>query len=123
MMDKIVLTGLRFWGFHGVLEAEQALGQVFIIDLELRGDFAAAGEQDNLELAANYADVYQRVKEIVEGQRYRLIEALAESIAAKVLAEFAVQEVMVRVNKPHAPIPAPFENVAVEIVREKGHAG
>ena len=122
-MDKILLRGMRFWGFHGVLEAEQALGQVFIIDLELRGDFGPAGVQDDLERAVNYADIYQRVKDIVEGERYRLIEALAERLASRILAEFEIREALVRVNKPHAPIPGPFDNVAVEIVREKAHAG
>ncbi len=122
MMDKILLTGMRFWGFHGVLEAEQALGQVFIIDLELRGDFGPAGVQDSLEQAVNYAEVYQTVKDMVEGERYRLIEALAERIAARILAEFSVQEVLVRVNKPHAPISGPFSNVAIELVRERGYA-
>jgi len=122
MLDKILLTGMTFRGFHGVLAEEQALGQPFIIDLELRGNFRQAGEQDNLELAVNYAEAYAMVKTIVEQQRYNLIEALAEKLAETLLAGFPLQEVLVRVNKPHAPIPGSFSNVAVELVRGKYHA-
>lgn len=119
MLDKILLSGMKFRGFHGALKEEQVLGQPFIIDLELRGQFKPAGEGDNLGLAVNYAEVYSTVRTIVEERRYNLIEALAEAIAATLLADFGLEEVLVRVNKPQAPIPGIFDNVAVEIVRER----
>ena len=34
-MDKIILKGIRFHGYHGVAEAERQLGQKYEIDLEL----------------------------------------------------------------------------------------
>jgi len=121
-LDKIFLSGLKFWGLHGVLKEEQVLGQPFGVDLELRLDLLPAGEADDLKLTVNYAKVYQVVKTIVEEHRYNLIEALAESIASTLLEKFSLEEVLVRVNKPHAPIPGLFENVAVEILRGKNYA-
>lgn len=120
-MDKIFLQGLTFRGFHGVLPEERALGQPFIIDLELCGDFLEAGREDNLELAVDYSRVYLTVKQIVEENCYRLIETLAQKIAEAVLAKFTVHQVVVRVNKPHAPIAGNFSNVAVEIVRSNAN--
>ncbi len=34
-MDKIILKNLGFYGYHGVLEAENILGQKFFVDVEL----------------------------------------------------------------------------------------
>ncbi|HWJ04127.1 MAG TPA: dihydroneopterin aldolase [Verrucomicrobiae bacterium] len=121
-MDKIILEGLKFWGRHGVLHEEQVLGQPFIVSLELYLDLSRAGATDSLDLTVNYARVYQVVKDIVEGTCCKLIEALAESIASRVLAEFAVDKLTVRVDKPHAPIAGLFDNVAVEITRGAKHA-
>lgn len=117
-MDKIYLEGLEFYGYHGVLAAEQQLGQRFLVDLELKTDLRAAGVADDLNQTVNYAEVYGLVREIVEQERYALIEALAERIAELVLENFNIQKVKVRVHKPQAPIPGIFRNVAVEIKRE-----
>ena len=38
--DRILLTGLRVRGHHGVLPHEAQLGQVFVVDLELAVDLA-----------------------------------------------------------------------------------
>jgi dihydroneopterin aldolase len=46
-----------------------------------------------------------------------LIESLAERIAEDVLAFAGVEGVEVIVHKPQAPIPVPFINVAVRIIR------
>lgn len=34
-MDTITLTGMSFYGYHGVMPEEQRMGQRFYIDLEL----------------------------------------------------------------------------------------
>ena len=33
-MDKIILNGCRFYGYHGAFAEEQTLGQIFVVDLE-----------------------------------------------------------------------------------------
>ncbi|MDA8442583.1 MAG: dihydroneopterin aldolase [Peptococcaceae bacterium] len=117
-MDKLVLSGLQLRGFHGVLPEEQTLGQLFVVDLEMEGEFALAAASDNLDYSVNYAQAYKVVKLIVEERRFKLIETLAETIAQSLLEEFVqLQRVLVRVNKPHAPIPGIFSNVAIEVVR------
>ena len=120
MSDKIILSCLEFYGYHGVLSEEQQLGQKFIVDLELFLDLRDAGMTDNLELTVNYARVFEVVREIVTGKPFLLIEALAEAIAVNVLQDFAIEKVLVRVKKPQAPVPGCFEHMAVEITREKG---
>ena len=47
-MDKIILSNLGFYAYHGVLEAEKVLGQKFFIDAELFLDTKEAGRTDDL---------------------------------------------------------------------------
>ncbi|AZR73419.1 dihydroneopterin aldolase [Anoxybacter fermentans] len=117
-MDKIILNNLAFYGYHGALTEENIIGQKFFIDLELYCDVKVAGETDDLSYSVNYAQVYEIVKKICEGDPYKLIEALAENIAKKILKEFpVVKEVMVRVKKPEAPVNGIFDYFGVEIRR------
>lgn len=120
-MDRIRLTGMRFYGYHGFFPEEARLGQSFIVDLELEVDLRPAGTQDSLSQTVDYGKVYSTVKEIVEGAPFKLIEAVAERVAGQVLAQHGlVQAVTVRVHKPNAPIPGPVDDVAVEIYRRRG---
>lgn len=117
--DRIALRGLKFFGYHGVLREEEVLGQIFIVDIDLYADLSKAGKSDQVEDTINYAEVYARIKAIVEIEKYLLIERLAERIAEDVLGEFACEAVRVTVHKPQAPIPGIFEDAFVEIYREK----
>jgi len=115
--DLIRLCNMQFYGRHGVNAEEQELGQRFEVDVELRVDTRPAALQDDLRLTINYAHVYKVVKQIVEEQRFDLIEALAESIAMQVGRQFAPESVRVCVRKPHAPIKGVLDYVAVDIER------
>src|SRR5436305_437819 len=114
MTDRLLLTGMTFYGYHGVLPAERALGARFVVDLEAALDLRAAGERDDLAATVDYAAVYEEVRAVVEGPPLNLIEAVAERVAQRLLAAFSpLQAVTVRVHKPGAPLPgAAFTTVA-----------
>ena len=57
--DKLILQGLLFHGFHGVLEEERKLGQKFLVDLDAWIDLKKAGKSDNLEDTVSYAEIYR----------------------------------------------------------------
>ncbi|SDK67986.1 dihydroneopterin aldolase [Natronincola ferrireducens] len=117
-MDKIILKNLGFYGYHGVLPEENRLGQKFFVDIELYVDLQAAGESDDVKDTVNYADVYNITKDIVENERFQLIEALAERIAATVLKDFpVVREILVTIRKPEAPVNGIYDYFGVEIRR------
>ena len=119
-MDRIILEGLQFYGYHGVYPSERTLGQRFVVDLVLGVDLRPAGESDNVDETVDYALVHGAVRDVVEGEPCALIEAVAERIARIVLERFTVAEVRVRVSKPSAAIAgAVFQRVAVEIVRQR----
>lgn len=117
-MDKIYLNKLEFYGYHGVLPEENRLGQRFIVDLVLELDLSKAGQTDDLNETVNYAKVYRITKEIVEGSSSKLIEKVAEQVAAALLTTFSLIDFCtVKIIKPDPPIPGYYESVAVEIRR------
>mgnify|MGYP005842386967 FL=1 len=120
--DAILLQGLVFYGYHGVHPEEQQLGQRFVVDLEAHTDLRPAGISDDPARTVSYSDLYRVAREVVEGPPRRLIEALAEEIAAHVLARFpSIESVTVTVWKPGAPIAgSALERVGVRITRERG---
>ncbi len=118
-LDKIVMSSMSFYGYHGVLPQERELGQLFVVDVELQLDLRIAGESDDPSKTVSYADVYEVVRQVVTGSPSKLIEAVAEQIAFELLQQFDVQQVMVRVKKPAAPVPGQFSYMAVEIVRSQ----
>lgn len=119
-MDKIELTQMQFYGYHGVFPEETRLGQRFKVDLTVFADLKRAGESDNLDYSINYAELYSICKEVLEGGPFKLIEAVAENIAAKVLQQYEmVLECIVKIIKPDPPIPGHYEQVSVEIRRSR----
>jgi 7,8-dihydroneopterin aldolase/epimerase/oxygenase len=120
--DRIMVRNLRVLGHHGVLPEEGERGQVFVIDLDLTLDLGPAGRSDDLEQTVDYGGLTGRVAELVAGRRRNLVEAVAQDVADLVLADGRVDEVRVRVAKPHAPLPADAQ-IAVEVVRARAAAG
>jgi 7,8-dihydroneopterin aldolase/epimerase/oxygenase len=119
-MDKIYVNRMEFYGYHGVFPEETRLGQRFAVDLAVGLSLEKAGLSDNLEESVNYGELFRVCKEVVEGDPFKLIEAVAEKIASRVLQEFPlIMEVMVKVIKPDPPIPGHYRSVAVEITRRR----
>ncbi len=115
--DRISLLGLRFFGRHGVHEWERDNGQPFEVDLEVEMDLARPGRTDRVEDGLDYTVLHAAAREVVEGPPRRLMETLAEDIAARVLLHPPVRAVTVRVRKPHAGLPGLAGTVQVEIHR------
>jgi len=117
--DRIVLAEMAFHAHHGVLPDEQEVGQVFVVDLEVEADLHRAGHTDDLADTLDYRDLYARVREAVTGDRCRLLEAVAEAVAHRVLEIERVQAVTVRVRKPHVRLGGPLGHAAVEVTRRR----
>lgn len=120
-MDKIFLTGMEFYGYHGVFTAENQLGQRFRVDIECSLDLTSAGASDELSDTISYADVYHLIRTIMEQEPHvKLLERLVHKIFAAMFAEFPqVEEVMVRVIKPDPPIRGHYKHVGVEMRRRR----
>lgn len=113
MSDRIVLKGIRAFGYHGVLPHERTNGQEFIVDLEVDANFDACVASDDVADTVNYAELAQIAHDAIVGPAFNLIEKLADVIAADCLNIDGVERVCVTVHKPSAPIEVTFENVSV----------
>jgi dihydroneopterin aldolase len=123
--DIVFIERLQVYGYHGVHPEERALGQWFEIDLQVEISTRQAGVSDELSQTVSYSDLARRVMAIIEGEPKRLIEAVAESVAAAVLAEDGrIGAVTVTIRKPNAPIKdVVFGAVGVTIRRERAEEG
>ena len=120
--DRILLEDMRFYGFHGVNPEERVQGQEYLVDLAVEMDLSLAGRSDRLEDTVSYAHIFRTVKDVMEGEPRNLLEAAAQSITEKILADFPVDSVSVRVKKPHPPIRgAVLENAIVELTRRRSN--
>jgi dihydroneopterin aldolase len=121
-MDKITLSRMQFFGYHGVFAEENMLGQRFYVDAELTLPLEKPGKSDHIDDTVNYAEVFFLIQKIVEGEPFKLIEALAERIASELLHTYtSINEVTVRVIKPHPPFNVHFDGVTVEINRKRAN--
>ena len=117
MADRITLSGLSVFGYHGVYEHEKRDGQQFLVDIALRLDLSAAAATDDLARTVNYGELAALAAAVISGPPKDLIEAVAGEIADRVLATYPVSAVEVTVHKPSAPIPLTFADVSVTISR------
>ncbi|MDQ3554705.1 MAG: dihydroneopterin aldolase [Chloroflexota bacterium] len=117
--DRIVLSGLRFEGRHGATDDEREWPQLIELDVELWLDLSLAGRSDELTATVDYGPVIELCRDIVERRSFRLLEAIAEAVAAAVLGATASQTVVVRVRKPAVPIDAELDFAGVEIRRHR----
>ncbi|MGQ9704889.1 MAG: dihydroneopterin aldolase [Actinomycetota bacterium] len=119
-MVRILITGLKAYGYHGCTPREREEGQVFLVDVELEYEASAAVRDDELSLAVDYDRVAQGIRDIVAGEPFRLIESLAAEIGRYVMAGTAATQVLVRVHKPEAPLGCEVRDVAVEMAFRRG---
>lgn len=119
-MDKITLKALKFYGYHGVLEEENRLGQKFTVELEIYADLKKACKSDAVKDTINYALVYNLVKEIIENEQYNLIERLGNEIINRIFNNFdPVMEVLVEIKKPEAPVNGIYDYFSVQLRRTR----
>ena len=115
--DRIALTGLRVRGHHGVLPAEREQGQDFLVDVVLHLDTRAASASDDVADTVHYGELAERLAGVVAGEPVDLLETLAGRLADVCLADRRVASARVTVHKPQAPVPVPFGDVSVTVVR------
>ena len=119
MKDLIRLSGLSFYGFHGVSTAEKETGRLFEVDCELEVDLADAGQSDRLTDTIDYAEVYEVIRETVEGKAFSLLEGLAGRLAKTILDNFPVYRVTLKVRKMNPPIAGQIKFIEVELTRHQ----
>lgn len=119
--DKLLLRGLRLYGRHGVYEAERKLGQHFVVDVDVHCDTRPYASEDDLTKGLDYTRIFEIASRVVQGTPARLVECVADRIAADVLKNLPkASAVWVRVVKPCVALPAVLDGVGAEVFRSQG---
>ena len=120
MSDKLIIHGLEAECRIGILDWEQEKPQLIWIDLTLTIDAARASASDDVEEAVDYARLVATLTDYLKERRYNLLETVADEIATKILQEFAVPLVTVRVKKRSLP---GIDYAAAEVTRRTRKGG
>ena len=118
-LRRVFLRDLVTLAHIGVYPHEEATQQRVRVNIEFGVEDEAAGAggvgRDDLSRTVSYERVVQLVRRVIGEGHVRLVETLAERIAAGVLAEGRVRVVRVRVEK--LDVFAELDSVGVEIER------
>jgi 7,8-dihydroneopterin aldolase/epimerase/oxygenase len=117
-MTTIELAGLELHGYHGVNEDERRDGQPFVFDVWLEVP-DGTGASDRIEDTVDYREVAALVREVSDGRKFQLLEALAATLAETLLARFPADAARVRVSKPKVKLDPPVEHSAVTVERRR----
>jgi dihydroneopterin aldolase len=114
----IEIEGLELQGFHGATLEERKRGQRFLFDVLLVAHDAGI-RTDQLADTIDYTQVVACIRDVCEGHRFNLIEALAAAVADEIIERFDVSRVRVRVRKPEVVLEAPASHTAATVERSR----
>jgi len=114
MPDQIHIEALEIRCHIGVPEEERAAPQRLTVTLTLEPHTDFRALDDRIEATVDYAAVCEAVKALAAARPRRLVETLAEEIAAELLGRFPIRQIAVKVRKFILPETA---HVAILITR------
>ncbi|MCG8312101.1 MAG: dihydroneopterin aldolase [Pseudomonadales bacterium] len=113
-MDIVYIRDLKVKTVIGIFDWERSIKQTVSIDLEMAADIAKAAATDHIDDALDYAAISERVVSYVEAHNYKLVETLAEKLAAVIRDEFSVPWLKLSLSKPGAVRGAKDVGVVIE---------
>jgi dihydroneopterin aldolase len=113
---RLFLSGIEASGRHGARPGEKDDPQPFVIDLDLDVNVG----EDRIDGTADYRDVTERVRAVVEDGSFDLIESMAEAVARECLTFERVLRATVVVHKPNAAPRLGIQGVAAAVTLPEG---
>jgi dihydroneopterin aldolase len=113
--SRLFLTGIGVQGHHGANPGEQDRPQAFVVDLDVEVDVAG----DEIGATADYRGLIRVARETVRGERFQLLENVADAVARAVAAQAGVVRATAIVHKPAAAISNDAQGVAAAATAER----
>ena len=116
MSDSVFVRGLEFEGNHGYTAAERRGTRRFRVNLTLELSLAAAAASDRIADTVDYWKVAEIVVGLGTKSTYRLLEALAGAIGAKIQELYPRAQVVIELEKLAPPCPGVPASCGVRLV-------
>ncbi|WP_194757212.1 dihydroneopterin aldolase [Aliidiomarina indica] len=113
--DVVLVEGLEVPAVIGIFDWEQAIKQPLIVDVAVAWDNRKPAVSGKIEDALDYDQLSRAITSWIQEKPYGLIEEVAEMLAQRILHDFGVAAVQLKVAKPTAVKAA--RTVAVQITR------
>ncbi|MEH0887909.1 bifunctional dihydroneopterin aldolase/7,8-dihydroneopterin epimerase [Enterobacter sp. UNJFSC 003] len=113
-MDIVFIEQLSVITTIGVYDWEQTIEQKLVFDIEMGWDNRKSAKSDDVHDCLSYADISETVVGHVEGQRFALVERVAEEVADLLLTTFNSPWVRIKLSKPGAVARASNVGVIIE---------
>jgi len=113
-MDIVFIEQLSVITTIGVYDWEQTIEQKLVFDIEMGWDNRKSAKSDDVNDCLSYADISETVIGHVEGQRFALVERVAEEVAELLLSKFNSPWVRIKLSKPGAVARAANVGVIIE---------
>jgi len=118
-MDRIDVTGIRLFGYHGCMDEEEKIGTEYIVNVSVWANLHKAAQTDRLKDTVDYVTINRIVTEEVH-KRSKLIESVAKRIIDSILNTLEpVHRVEVCLSKLFPPINGDVERVSVTLSEER----
>ena len=105
MSDSVFVRGLEFEGNHGYTAAERRGTRRFRVNLTIELSLAAAAASDRIVDTVDYWKVSEIVIALGTKSTYKLLEALAGAIGAKIQELYPQAQVVIELEKLAPPCP------------------
>ena len=113
-MDIVFIEQLSVITTIGVYDWEQTIEQKLVFDIEMGWDNRKSAKSDDVNDCLSYADISETVIGHVEGQRFALVERVAEEVAELLLTKFNSPWVRIKLSKLGAVARAANVGVIIE---------
>ena len=113
-MTKVFVTGLEFYGYHGVSEQERQIGHRLRLDIE--ADVTEeAHRTDNVAETVDYGALAQAAFELLTGESHHTLEHAIELAGTDLMVRFPrIERLTLRLAKIAPPVPLTIESIGIE---------
>jgi len=106
MSITVGLDNYLVHGVHGFYDEEHLKPQPF--NISIRVDLSSTVEDGKIGTTIDYAHLQQAIDAVVlNSEPIRLLESMAQRISGQIQSSELVEKVVVRIEKPEAPLPHP----------------
>lgn len=116
MKGSTAVKGMTFHAFHGSLEVERELGQVFSVDVILGFDLSPKDASESTEQQVRGVAVYDLTKNVMMGTRFKSHVSLALRLAQEMFQNFkTITDVRIAIGRRQLFIAGDVREIVAEV--------